>query len=259
MQTDQKIIAHASYIGQRLLLKDFQQAQLLSTNPAVIKYGQDGKVVLLRYGVVVSFGLDTLEQARLLGELSGYIVSPHEKVIDDTLEIETGAEEESVRHGIVHIKELSLEHIQVIADIMAKTVVLEFYEESVAGVFDQIEPLSQHLQVSGRTGAKDRALLSRIGTILSIQSKMVGRVEVSEKPDVLWEHPELEKLYQLIDDEFEIRERHVALERKLLLITKATETLLDLLQHKRSLRVEWYIVILIVIDIVISLAEKYVF
>ena len=105
-------------------------------------------------------------------------------------------------------------------------------------------------------GEKDKELLAQIGDILSIQSKMVGRVEVSEKPEVLWEFPELEKFYMRLDDEYEIKERHLALERKLQLITKATETMLDLLQHKRSLRVEWYIVILIVIDILITLSEK---
>jgi required for meiotic nuclear division protein 1 len=39
-------------------------------------------------------------------------------------------------------------------------------------------------------------------------------------------------------------------------ISRATETILDLLQYNRSHRVEWYIVILILIEIVITLAEK---
>jgi uncharacterized Rmd1/YagE family protein len=47
----------------------------------------------------------------------------------------------------------------------------------------------------------------------------------------------------------------VALERKLDLISRTAETLLELMQHKRSLRVEWYIVILIVIEILLTLYE----
>ena len=60
-----------------------------------------------------------------------------------------------------------------------------------------------------------------------------------------------------LEDEYELRERHVALERKLDLISRTAETLLDLMQHKRSLRVEWYIVILIVIEILLTLYEIY--
>ncbi len=82
---------------------------------------------------------------------------------------------------------------------------------------------------------------------------MVARVEVSEKPEILWDHPELERIYLRLQDEYEVRERHLALERKLDLIARTVETLLDLLQHDRSLRVEWYIVILIVVEIFLTL------
>ena len=77
------------------------------------------------------------------------------------------------------------------------------------------------------------------------------------KPEVLWEYPGLERFYLSLETEYEIRERHTALERKLDLISRTAETLLDLVHNKRSLRVEWYIVILIVVDIIVSLVGKF--
>jgi hypothetical protein len=84
------------------------------------------------------------------------------------------------------------------------------------------------------------------------QHKMVGRVEVGEKPDVLWELPGLTRLFTRLEDEYELSERKVAVDRKLDLISRTVETLVDLLQNKRALRVEWYIVILIVIEIFLT-------
>jgi len=49
-------------------------------------------------------------------------------------------------------------------------------------------------------------------------------------------------------DEYEIRERHSALERKLELISQTAQTVLEFMQHSSSLRVEWYVVILIVVE-----------
>jgi len=43
---------------------------------------------------------------------------------------------------------------------------------------------------------------------------MVGRAEISEKPELLWDHPGLEGLFVRLQDEFEIRERHQSLERR---------------------------------------------
>lgn len=256
MQATTRILARATYIGQRINSKQFQQDQYLALSPLVINYGATGKAVIYRYGVIVSFCLDTLEQARLLEEIAHYVESPYDKIMQDSIEIEAGHKQNGLHQTIIQVEELSIPVIQTIADILAKTVILEYYEKSIATAFDQIEPLSQNLKLRGRGGEKDKVLLSQIGDILSIQSKMVGRVEVSEKPEVLWEYPELDKFYMRLDDEYEIKERHLALERKLQLITKATETMLDLLHHKRSLRVEWYIVILIVIDILITIGEK---
>ncbi|MGH8589703.1 MAG: hypothetical protein ACREXX_10350 [Gammaproteobacteria bacterium] len=48
-----------------------------------------------------------------------------------------------------------------------------------------------------------------------------------------------------------------ALHRKLEVIGQTVETVLDLLQSRRSLRVEWYIVILIVAEIFLSLYEMF--
>jgi uncharacterized Rmd1/YagE family protein len=50
----------------------------------------------------------------------------------------------------------------------------------------------------------------------------------------------------------------VALERKLQVISNTAETLLDLLQTQQSQRVEWYIVILIVVEIALTLYELFV-
>jgi len=86
---------------------------------------------------------------------------------------------------------------------------------------------------------------------------MVGRVEIAEKPDVLWDHPELERLYARLEDEYELVERSRAMERKLALINETVGTLIDLVQNQRSVRLEWYIIGLIGIEILLSLYQLF--
>jgi uncharacterized Rmd1/YagE family protein len=64
---------------------------------------------------------------------------------------------------------------------------------------------------------------------------------------------ELDRLYERLATEYELRDRDLALARKLDLIARTAETYLDLVNHRQALRVEWYIVILIVAEIVLSL------
>jgi len=124
-------------------------------------------------------------------------------------------------------------------------------------VFDRIGLLAVALQRGGRGGSQANELLREIGDVLLTEHKMVGHVEVLEKPDVLWEHAELERSYARLRNEYELRERERALNRKLELVSRTVATLLELIQNKRSLRVEWYIVLLILLEISLTLYDMF--
>ena len=147
----------------------------------------------------------------------------------------------------------AIEHLQLIADVLAKSLVLARYETVMAGMFDRIEPLAAELRARGRVNARGRVLLRQIGVVLGIQHRMVGRAETAEKPELLWDHPELERLHLHLAEEYELRERDRALDRKLDLAGRTVETLLGLVQARSSLRVEWYIVALILAELGLAL------
>jgi uncharacterized Rmd1/YagE family protein len=148
--------------------------------------------------------------------------------------------------------------LQIVAGVLAKSVVLAHYEIGTARIFDQIEPLAEGLQRTTRDERWGKELLRQLGRTLSIQHKIIGRVEITDKPDLLWDAPDLERIYLRLEDEYEIRERHLALERKLNLISQTAETVLDLLRHNTGLRLEWYVVILIVVEVLLSVYDVFI-
>lgn len=250
------IKVHALFVGRRLDLRGLESSRLLPGLPLTIGAGEQGNAVLFRYGAVVLFNVNPLEEVSFLSHLSQITRDPFEAPDSEVIEIRVDPEsDERVDNNIISIKDSRAERLQVVADILAKSVVLDHYEKRVGDVFDRIEPLADNLQMKGRTDYRDVELLRHIGGTLLIQHTTVGRVEIEEKPEVLWEQPALERLYVRLEDEYELRQRHLALERKLDLISRTAETLLDLIQHKRSLRVEWYIVILIIVEILLTLYE----
>src|SRR5262249_5219265 len=151
--------------------------------------------------------------------------------------------------GAIVLREASPHRLQIVANVLSKSLILSHYEARIASAFDQIEPLAERLQRTGRTGYQANRLLQQIGRVLLTQHRMVGRVEMEEKPDVLWDHPELERLYARLEDEYELAERSRALEGKLALVNETVGTILDLVQNQRSNRLEWYIIGLIAIEI----------
>lgn len=251
--------AHALFVGESIDLKPLESSERMATSPLVVRAGERGCAVLLRYGAVVLFDLSPVEEAHFLRYLRPLVPEPFAIPETEVVQLKRAAHgEERVEEGVIWLRDFAVERLQTVAIVLAKSVVLGHYEASVSKVFDRVEPLAVTLQRRGRAGRRGKELLRHIGGNLLVQYKMVGRAEVTEKPEILWEHPELERLYQRMADEYELRERHAALERKLELIYRSAETLLELLHSKRTLRVEWYIVILIVVEVLLTLYEMFV-
>ncbi len=257
--TSKPLTARAMYLGQRLDLRALEKTQPLETNPLTITAGNNGIVVLFRYGVTVFFGMHSSEIMSFINDIRTCIILPYAEpeAEDEELYVSTG-EVEGIHNERIRLHGFDVQRLQIIADVLAKNVVLAHYETDLNYYIDEIEPLAAKLGKQHTIGKGSKELLRFIGDALLIEGKMIGRVEATEKPELIWDYPEYERLYMRLEDEYELSERQSALERKLSLISKTAETLLGILQNQRSLRVEWYIVILIVVEIVITLTEKLV-
>jgi required for meiotic nuclear division protein 1 len=250
----QAVKARAMLLGERLETRGIEGAGPVATGPLTVSMPGEGVAVLFRYGVVVLFAPKPEEANAFLASLASFIVEPLSPPEQEgaQLIIKADADQHIDAAGNIVLPELTIGRLQVVADVLAKSLVLAHYETQIGKAFDLIEPLAATLRKKGRTGARGRELLRQIGNVLAIQHKMVGRVETGEKPELLWEHPELERLYVRLADEYELRDRDRALDRKLDVISRTVETLLELVQTRSSIRVEWYIVLLIVAELILA-------
>src|ERR1700730_8810255 len=256
--TTQQMTAHALHIGDRINTGGFE-GQVLSSSPLAVRVGSDGIAVLFRYGVAVLIGLSADEEAKFLESLSartyGKITLPEEEWAK--IQVAKEAEEPIPVGGPILVREFSLERLLVVSDALAKSVVLGHDEREVTNVFDTIEPFARELATFGKTSRNRTDLLKLMGNALLVQHRLSGRVAVGEKPDVLWDRPDLERLYARREDEYELSERAETLNRKLAVIADTASTLADIIDTKRSLRLELIVVFLIAFEIVITFYEIY--
>ena len=250
--------AHALLIGDRINTAGFE-GQVLSSAPPAVRVGSSGLAVLFRYGVVVFIGLSAEEEADFLERLQtrtyGKITPPEEEWAK--IQVAKEGEEPIPVGGPILVREFSLERLLVVADALAKSVVLGHDEREVTNVFDRIEPFARELATFGKTSRNRTDLLKLMGNALLVQHRLSGRVAVGEKPDVLWDRPDLERLYARLEDEYELSERAETLNRKLGVIADTASTLAEIIDTKRSLRLELIVVILIAFEIVITFYEIY--
>ncbi|RJQ87330.1 MAG: RMD1 family protein [Desulfobacteraceae bacterium] len=249
----------ALQLAQRFDLKRMTTEAQLSAVPMTYRVGE-GLVVVFRYGAVVFFAVAEDVRDRFVDNILLPVADqPLARIEREFLDIQTGPDRpEGFAAGGICLASASLERLQLVAEVLAKSVLLASYETRIGLSFDLVEPVVRALESPRMRGTKAAELLRIIGSSLLIEHAMIGRAEVGETPELLWERPELEGLFRLLEDEFEIRERNAALSRKLDLLSRTAQTALGLLHNRRSLRVEWYIVLLIVAEIGLTLLELFV-
>jgi uncharacterized Rmd1/YagE family protein len=248
----------AIFPGQQLDLRQFRHIKPLSSSPLTISVGDNGIAVLFRYGVVVLIGMQSSEMTQFMTDIQAMVREPFDKPEKESFQLFVDTDvPEGMEQDRICLHAFNLQRLQIVADVLAKSTVLSHYEANLTRHFDRIEPVAESIRRGNHHGSKSRELLQHIGDTLMIEAKMTGRLEVTEKPELIWDYPQYDRLYLRLEDEFELSERHDAIDRKLGLISKTAQTLLDLIHGERSLRVEWYIVILIIVDIVIASAEKF--
>ena len=245
---------HALLLGDRIDMAGLERTDVLSATPLAFRAGHDGVVTVFRYGVVVLFGMSILEEDEVLRALHSRIIRPVKQREDETATVEIAADkdEQILPGGPILLKAATPEHMVVIADALAKSVVLARDEREVSSVIEVIEPFARRLADKGRTPEGRRAILKHIGNALLVQHRVSGRVAVAEKPDAVWDRPDLERLYARLQDEYELKERADALSHKLALIAETAQMLTDIINTKHSLRLELIIVVLIAFEIIIT-------
>jgi uncharacterized Rmd1/YagE family protein len=244
----------ALLLSDRIETSNLEQGGVVSTVPLTFKYGQDGLVTLFRYGVAVLMGLTTAEEDEILRRLQPRLHGPIKPFEEETALIEHAPDkdEQILPGGPIMLKTIAPDRLIIIADALSKSVVLARDEREVTAVFELVEPFARQLADYGRTFAGRRTILKHVGNALLVQHRVSGRVAVAEKPDVVWDRPDLERLYARLQDEYELEERAETLARKLAVISKTAELLTDMIDTRRSLRLEVIIVILIAIEIVVA-------
>jgi uncharacterized Rmd1/YagE family protein len=244
----------ALLLSDRIETSNLEHDGVVSTVPLTFKYGQGGLVTLFRYGVAVLMGLTVAEEEEILRRLQPRLIGPIKPFEEETALIEHAPDkdEQILPGGPIMLKTIAPDRLIIIADALSKSVVLARDEREVAAVFELVEPLAQQLADHGRTFAGRRTILKHVGNALLVQHRVSGRVAVAEKPDVVWDRPDLERLYARLQDEYELEERAETLARKLAVISKTAELLTDMIDTRRSLRLEIAIVILIAIELIVA-------
>src|SRR5215831_2700869 len=248
----------ASTFKMRDLVRCFAGARIRQAKSQIVaEYGPDRLAVGFDFGAVVFINIPGEERARVLGTILTRVTTdePHPPLEEDFLvEIKEGTAP-AVRFDRVIVPSLDPALVDVIAMLLAQSVSIDYYDEDLGEVLAKLDVRTDKMAKTGRLPGSARELTRFIGVTISTKNQIIAALAVLDKPPATWEAEILDKLYNELRTMLEIDERFKALEYKMRTIQDTLELLLDLGNSRRSHVLELIVVLLILIEVAIAIAE----
>ena len=217
---------------------------------------------VFRFGSAVFLNMTTRESGRILSEIKSHASDPvsagFEKMEHFQVEVRPDLPEATgeVTFDFATVKQLEMNSVAVIAKIMAQTVALDSYSDTVDELLAAFSEINASVKRAGAFSDMDKATLFRVvAQNNSIIIDLVGKLGMKDRSGTAWNLVEYQSVYEGMKEEFELDERFDNLEYKLNTVQSNAKYFLEMLQHDKSNNLEWIIVVLIAFESVLMILE----
>ena len=258
--TKVKYIKHSAetvYIGESVDLKRIQEnvreyAYLNRDHPLVVRLLKDQYAVLTKFGAVTFWDVPYRLRLEFLKEIQPLVKSKKGSYnYDEDTKVLVGGDTIKITFDKVFLPKLAVEEIKIISYVLSQSVALERYEDEIETSLSEIGTIVENLKSSGKAMLTEKQLLRQIGNALSVKQTAVAHLSLFDKPEEVWESPELENLYNRMNAEYELQDRFDVLDEKIKYLSDISQMLMSFLAEKQNAFLEKVIIVLIAIDIVI--------
>jgi required for meiotic nuclear division protein 1 len=239
-------------LDTKLFRADHLHYPVLAADPLVIEPQRGAFAVLTKFGSLVFWNCPEALQTELLREASvARGANLGAEKLEDTLEVLVGQAVNTVTFNEVGLRELTLDKLKIISLALAQSVALDHVEHEVAIALAKFYPVVSELRDQGRLRLTETEVLKAVGFAQGVRSAVLANLTLFDKPPETWESEILERLDSQLYDFFDLEERLSAINQKMSYFSEMNATLMNLLNHRKSMRLEWIIIFLILIEVVI--------
>ena len=215
----------------------------------------EGEVFYFSFGTIVFRDIAPADREAEIARLGRH--RPLQAAADETVRVRVSPEAPlGVHDGCLTVDTLTPGRSRIIALTIAQSAAAEYYERIVDEMFGRTATWVDGLEKRGTVEMSVRPLHRFIGHAVGIRSEVITVLHLLDKPDETWDDPSMDAIYDDLRDEFDLVDRHDALEHKLKNVQESLELILDVARDRRLFLLEASIVALIVLEIVLSLLRS---
>lgn len=208
------------------------------------------------YGVIVFWGFSPEEEKPMLDAIQPFEKSHLHKLELDEFSYSYGNKMQIEDDAIVLQKKDVLTKLAV-SYAIAQSVKLTVFEETISRTIQHSEQIPKDLAEKGKITLSRKETSRKMGELYLERNYINLHSDILDTPEFFWEHSDLESFYRKMAHYLDVSKRVELLNRRLTLLHELFGILSDGLNHQHSARLEWTIIILIVIEVILGLMKDF--
>jgi required for meiotic nuclear division protein 1 len=244
-------------------LKSVYTGKLITSTSSELFYktGESKYISIFNYGVVAFSNYLQTETDSFFKEIGTFITDKPER-ISETIQIEFKSEK-----GVSYENEvLSLpifdnsdELFRIVMFDLAQTVALDYYADITDKLLQEVKTFATQLQRKGKISLSRKEMMKFIGKSLSTKNDIVDNLYIFDSPDIAWDNEMVERVHKILIRTFDLNVRFKELEYTFNIIDNNLHIFNEINEHRYSEILEIVVIILILIEVLKSLGEKFMF
>lgn len=233
-----------------------------------VEWLDNGQVIdffFFSYGAAVSWGADRQTSLEFIQQIKPYEMHPYEdfensdestyKSDEFTFVYATDNQPAKIVDDEIILPDNDSLSKLAISYAIGQSVKLETFETSIQRTFNNTKHLPEDLAKKGKIFLSRNEIRKMTGQLFIERSSINLHLDVLDTPEIFWQFPEVEHLHKMASVYLDIDTRVEILNQRLDVLHELLGMLGNELNHQHSSRLEWTVILLIVMEVVLTLVD----
>jgi len=212
---------------------------------------------IFKYGIVSFLGYNEVEMTALLQLIAPFCKNVFEQRLSDEFDIETNSDNIHFRYNKIEIPEADNNIVRLIMLNVSQSVALDYYNQQTNLLLEETNFHTQEMERKGKIDLGGKKLKKYIGRTLNLKNRIAGNLYIFDSPEATWEDEDLNKLDKGLKKIFDLQSRFRTIQEGLQIVRDNLELFKDMLQYRNSVLLEWVVIILILVEVINLLVDKF--
>lgn len=222
------------------------------------KTEEDSFLYIFEFGMISFFNTNPSDISNIINNLKPFCTNYFSEKLSEEVHVTITPNVLKVGFNTITLPKLDYEMLRLVLLNTSQSVALQRYSEITEELLIETNKHTKYLENKGKLDISGNRLKRFIGKALNIKNGILENLYIFDSPDITWENEQLNSLNNNLEQSFDLKNRYRRIQERIDIIKENLELFKDIMDHRESSKLEWIIIILILVEVIDMFILKFV-